>query len=86
MILRIYCVRDRATIQFGNPMFLMSDGQAIRSFTDEINGGDKNNSLNKHPEDFDLYFCGQFDTETGIFETEIPAQILAGKQAMLQTN
>jgi len=34
MILRIFSVRDSATSQFGNPMFLIADGQAIRSFQD----------------------------------------------------
>jgi hypothetical protein len=34
MIMRIFCVRDRATDQYGNPMFLVSRGQAIRGLFD----------------------------------------------------
>lgn len=79
MILQIFCVRDRATDQYGNPMFLVSSGQAIRSFSDEINRADAQNQLNTHPEDFDLYHLGQFNTDSGVFDTHTPRQIAVGK-------
>jgi hypothetical protein len=86
MNLKVFAVRDRATVQFGTPMFLVSDGQAIRSFGDEVNRKSADNNLNAHPEDFDLYKLGSYDTETGLFVCSVPVQILAGKQALLQTN
>ena len=84
MKMKIFCVRDRATIQFGNPMFLVSQGQAVRSFVDEVNRAEKENQIYQHPDDFDLYSLGDYDTETGIFETGIPEQILTGKQAAIR--
>ena len=80
MKLQIFAVRDRATVQFGNPMFLVTSLQAIRSFADEINNKDTNNLLNKHPDDYDLYNLGTYDTDTGTFETHTPQQISTGKE------
>lgn len=82
--LLIYAVRDRATDQFGNPMFLVSSGQAIRSFTDEINRAEANNMMYTHPDDFDLYALGEYDTEVGEFKTERPRQITVGKEVKIR--
>jgi len=79
MKLNIFAVRDQATDQFGNPMFLVSTGQAIRSFGDEINNKESNNLLNKHPEDYALYHLGEYDTDTGTFTTQAPKQVAIGK-------
>lgn len=79
MKLQIFAVRDRATDQYGNPMFMVSIGQALRSFTDELNRADKENQLYAHPDDFDLYQLGSYDTSSGMFETGVPKQIGIGK-------
>ena len=79
MILQIFAVRDRATDQFGTPMFLITSGQAIRSFTDEVNRADKDNQIFAHPDDFDLYSLGSFNTDTGEFVTVVPEQVCIGK-------
>lgn len=79
MKLKILAVRDRATDQYGTPMFLISTGQGIRSFTDEINKPNEDNLLNKHPEDYDLYEIGEYDTDTADFETSTPRQVAIGK-------
>lgn len=85
MILKMYAIRDRATDAFGNPMFLVSHGQAIRSFTDEVNRQDKDNQLYAHPDDFDLYCLGEYDTGTGTFTTtNRPEMILVGKSAAIR--
>jgi len=84
MKLVIFCIRDRATDQYGNPMFLVNSGQAIRSFSDEINREAADNMLNKHPDDFDLYSLGSFDTSTGLFDTAPPEQISIGKAVKLK--
>lgn len=67
MKLRMYAVKDHATGLFGTPMFLITAGQAIRSFTDEVNRADKENPLYLHPRDYDLYFLGEWDSENGEF-------------------
>ena len=82
MKLEIFAVRDRATDQYGTPMFLVTSGQAIRSFSDEVNrkeNGTERNMLAEHPEDYDLYLLGSYETNTGTFNCETPRQIAIGK-------
>lgn len=79
MKLKLFAVRDRATDQFGTPMFLITTGQAIRGFSDEINRADRENQLNQHPEDFDLYELGEWESSTGKFEIGEIRQIAIGK-------
>ena len=88
MRLQIFAVRDRATDQYGTPMFLVSSGQAIRSFSDEVNRKHSDstpNPLNQHPEDFDLYSLGEWNTDTGMFETGVPKQLAIGKDLIVKT-
>lgn len=79
MKLKIYVVRDTATDQYGNPMFLIASGQAMRSFTDEVNRAEKDNQMYMHPDDFELYELGEYETATGKFETKEPELKLRGK-------
>ena len=84
MILSMYCIRDRATDSFGNPMFLISHGQAIRSFTDEVNRAAADNTIYAHPDDYDLYHLGTYDTSQGEFTPIKPTMILVGKSAAIR--
>lgn len=84
MKLYIYAVRDRATDQYGTPMFLIAPGQAIRSFADEVNRADKENQIYQHPDDFDLYELGSYETNTGKFETKDPEQKAIGKDLKIR--
>lgn len=84
MKLLIFVVRDRASDAFGNPMFLVSTGQAIRSFTDEVNRSGTDNMMFMHPDDFDLYSLGEFDTDSGLFSTKSPEQICIGKNVKVR--
>lgn len=74
----VFAVRDRAADSFGQPFFDVARGRAIRSFTDELNKNE-NSPLSAHPEDFDLYFLGMFNDQTGMFETGVPEMIAIGK-------
>lgn len=84
MNLKIYAVRDNATEQFGNPMFMVSNGQALRSFTDEVNNKESTNLLHKHPEDYELYEIGEYDTDTGEFQTHKPTRIAQAKDMVIK--
>jgi hypothetical protein len=80
MILLMFAVRDSATDSFGNPMFLVSTGQAIRSFRDEVNRKAEDNHLFVHPDDFEMFELGSFDTSTGRFALlEAPRSVLTAK-------
>jgi len=75
----VMAVRDRATDSFGSPFYVVARGQAIRSFSDEVNRAAPDNGLYAHPEDYDLYELGEFDDDTGLFATGSPKQIAIGK-------
>jgi hypothetical protein len=76
---QIVTVRDRTADVFGQPFFVARIGQAIRSFSDEVNSTSSDSAIAKHPEDFDLYELGTFDDETASFETFVPRQVAIGK-------
>lgn len=76
----VLSVRDRAADTFGQPFFVASIGQGIRSFTDEVNRQAADNVLANHPEDFDLYVLAEFDDASGVFTNEErPRQVAIGK-------
>jgi hypothetical protein len=84
VIFKMFCIRDRATDSFGQPMFLVSHGQAIRSFTDEVNKAEKDNQLYQHPDDFDLYYLGEYDSSDASFKGGHPEMVLVGKSAAIR--
>ena len=69
--MRIYSVYDEKMDGFGIPMFFHSDGVAIRSFSDEVNRRAPDNNLNRHPDDFSLFFLGIFNDKTGEIVPEV---------------
>ncbi|AXH76127.1 MAG: nonstructural protein [Microviridae sp.] len=64
---QMFSVFDIALGTFGRPMFLQSTGQAIRSFSDEVNRSADDNQMNKHPVDFSLFHLGEFDDDAAEF-------------------
>lgn len=78
MIQVIVAVRDSAADTFGRPFFVPSAAVGIRSFTDEVNRSDEQNSFYKHAKDFALYEIGQYDDST--------AQIVVHPQPKLLIN
>lgn len=87
MKLVILAVHDRAVDAFMTPMFMQSIGQAVRSFTDEVNRPAEDNILYKHPEDYDLFELGTFDSNTGKFDMrEDPRQVAIGKDLQRTLN
>lgn len=75
----VVCVRDRAAVAYGVPNFVLSRGAAIRSFADEINRAAPDNMLYLHPDDFDMFYLGVYDGDTGEFVCTAPEQIAVGK-------
>lgn len=86
MIYIVVCVRDRAAVVYGQPFVVAARGQAIRSFSDEINSGKTDSALASHPEDFDLFELGTYNDEGGLFDTGVPKQIAVGKDLKLPKN
>lgn len=85
MKLHIMSVRDRQVGAFMTPFFAQSEGQALRSFADEVNRAATDNILYRHSEDFELFYLGVFDSESGEFELfSIKRLIVSGASVKLQ--
>lgn len=67
MILKVFSIRDAKAGVFFNPFYKTSHGEAERDFHHAVN--DDKTTLNRYPEDFDLYYLGQYDDNTGKFES-----------------
>lgn len=63
MQLKAYSIRDAKTEIFNTPFFNNTHGEAERNFKSTVN--DERSQICKYPEDFDLYFLGDYDTNTG---------------------
>lgn len=84
MSLTVCVIRDRAIDSFGNPFFAPSVGAAVRSFSDAVNNDAADNMMFKHPEDYDLYVCGTYEQESGLFKTDVPRMISVGKDVKVK--
>lgn len=66
-------VFDAGTQTFARPFFVRGEGEARRSFQDEVNRVAADNPLHNHPGDFRLFKLGVFDDNTGrILSVEVP--------------
>lgn len=67
MIRKIFSVRDSKAECFHQPFFQSTHGEAERMFRTAVN--DSKTQFFQYPEDFDLYFMGEYDDNTGKFVT-----------------
>jgi hypothetical protein len=66
MVLKIYSIRDTKGEVFHAPYFKTTHGEAERSFRQAAN--DDKTTISQFPEDFDLYYLGEYDDNTGKFK------------------
>jgi len=64
----VFSIFDSKAEAYNLPFFSPSKPAAIRSFIDAIN--DESTTLSKHPEDYFLYYIGEFDALTGYLEAQ----------------
>lgn len=62
MILKMYTIHDIVANVHRSPMFLRSDGEAVRLFDRVVN--DPQTDVSKYPNDYHLYYCGDFDDQS----------------------
>lgn len=67
MLLKIFTIRDSKGEFYGQPFFQKSHGEAERSFRTLTTDG--KSTVNQYPEDFDLYYLGEYDDQSGKFKT-----------------
>lgn len=79
-------IRDSKTELYSAPLYFLSVGQAIRSFSDEINRADDKSQFFNHPGDFDLWQVASFNDHSGEFDNVIPPKRLAvGKEVSIRS-
>lgn len=75
MLLKAYSIRDTKAEVFNAPFWQKTHGEAERNFMELVN--DKNSMVSKYPEDYDLYYLGDYDDLTGkIIALESPTHIV----------
>lgn len=81
----IISIKDTAADAFGRPVYVATEGVAIRQFQDEVNRADDDNQIYRHPDDFHLYALGIFDDNTGKFDIlEQPRLVARAKELMIK--
>lgn len=62
---RAYAIRDTKAESYGTPFYQPTHGAAERSFSSLVH--DEQSTISRHPEDYDLYYIGEYDTNLGLF-------------------
>lgn len=84
MIVKVYSIFDSKLATYGRPWYEMTDSAAIRAFSDAISdGSNPNNQFHKHPEDFSLYYLGDYDDQKGTFDVGRPPVSLVTASAIV---
>jgi len=65
-MMKMYSVRDQKAEMYHMPFFALTNGVAIRIFADLAN--DPNTFVGKHPNDYSLFYLGEFDDQRAHFE------------------
>lgn len=66
MHLKIFSIRDSKGEIYNQPFFQKTHGEAERNFRELVK--DEKSMISKYPDDFDLYYLGQFDDQTGVIQ------------------
>lgn len=75
----LVAIKDRALQAYMRPWFAQTKNQAIRMFQDEVNNNQS--PMFNHPDDYDLYYLGNWDDETGQVTDQQVEQLFIGKNA-----
>ncbi len=73
MKINIYTIYDTASGLYRFPMFVSSDGEALRSFSDAALNAESD--IGKHPEDYTIFRNGSFNDVTGEILGEQPESL-----------
>lgn len=85
-ISKLFCTYDRAAESFSPPFAAPHVGVASRGFIDAVHNPRKDSDISNHPDDFDLFEIGEFDSQTGLVTgySVLDKPVLSGKQVAIQ--
>lgn len=63
MLLKIYSIRDTKGEIYNTPFYQRTHGEAERNF--KTVASDLKSTISQFPEDYDLYYLGEYDDQTG---------------------
>lgn len=76
MKLVIITMRDSKVGIYLQPMTALSAPSAVRDLQEGVNAPNKELPWQKFPQDFDIYKCGEFDSDTGKLLPQEPEFLL----------
>ncbi len=71
--IQAFVIYDMASEVYSKPFFSLTNGEAIRTFSDAVNHLDS--PYNKHPADYTLFHIGAFDDSLGCLESTLPSNL-----------
>lgn len=74
MIRKVFVVYDSKAEAYMNPFYMDAKGQAIRTFEDAVNKG--GHPFNQHPEDYTLFYIGEYDESSAQFKNAVTPESL----------
>lgn len=85
MRMMVFAVRDAQLGAFLEPIFALSEGVAMRSFSDAVLTPD--HQFGRHAQDYGLFYVGMFDQDSGALEAaEQPRQVCTALQMKQMAN
>lgn len=83
--LNIYTIRDTKSGAYNVPQSFRTHGEAERFLSDQVNLN-QDSLIHRHPEDFDLFHLGSYDTDTGLITAlETPTHIVKALHLKAET-
>lgn len=79
---KIYSVRDAKGEVYHQPFYQNTHGEAERAFLELVK--DERTFVAKYPEDYDLYYLGEFDDQKGTFESLVTPHHMMKATNLLQ--
>lgn len=80
MIHKIVAIYDVKAESYHKPIFVQSNGAAVRAFGDAVN--DPSTEFHKHPEDYLMFSLGDYDDQTALFHLDVAPLELAKALAL----
>lgn len=74
---KAFAVYDLKAACYGTPFFMPREEVAVRTFSDGVNESNRNNMWYLHPEDYSLFYIGEYDDESCEFTTVKPTFIIS---------
>nr|QJB20664.1 MAG: nonstructural protein [Microvirus sp.] len=84
MQLKIYTLRDAKAEVYHSPFFQKTHGEAERTFNKLVH--DEKSMISQYPEDYDLYYLGEYDDQTGTIQSVVPQHIVKAVNLKSQRN